>query len=212
MFKHDPATSVWVGAADLSDVTPDNIELHAGIQAVWEGARTVGPAFTVSIPPGDHRGVFRAIALAERGSVLVVDAQGGRERCVFGAVTATAASERGIAGAVIDGVIRDRDAIRDLRFPVFARGWTPKAPRPENPGRLQEDVVVGGLLVQAGDHMVADGDGVVRVRRDQAAAAIRRAVALVEEEAEIMAQLKGGRQLDDFSDQLKRLNHGVLDA
>jgi regulator of RNase E activity RraA len=203
-------TEPWVGAADVSDVSEGHVEMDSGVQAVWEGARVAGPAFTVSIPRGDHRGVFRAIEAAEPGAVLVVDAGGGNDRCVFGAVTATAARERGIAGASIDGVIRDRDAIRELGFPVFARGWTPQAPRPQSEGRLREDVVVGGILVRHGDYIVADGDGVVRIPGEETEPALRRACALVEQERQIIAQLERGSKLSDFSNQLKRLNEGQL--
>lgn len=104
------------------------------------GARLAGPAYTVRIPPGDHRGAFQAIADAEPGSVLVVDAGGCASRCVFGGVTVVAARERGITGVVIDGLIRDRDALGGLRFPVFSRGWTPRNPHPRTDGLLWENV------------------------------------------------------------------------
>lgn len=204
------STDVWIGAADFSDVTDGEIEMEAGIQAVWEGARVAGPAYTVRIPAGDHRGVFRAIADAEPGSVLVVDAAGGTDRCVFGAVTATAAKERGIAGAVIDGVIRDRDAIRELAFPVFARGWTPRAPRPRTDGQLQETVLVGQIPVSQGDYVVGDGDGVVRIPQKVLQSSLEHALGLVEQERDIVAQLKLGTPLSHFADQLKRLNEGQL--
>ncbi|GAB14815.1 putative aldolase [Arthrobacter globiformis NBRC 12137] len=203
-------SDTWIGTADLSDVSEEDIEMDSGVQAVWEGARLAGQAYTVRIPPGDHRGVFRAIATAGPGSILVVDAGGGADRCVFGGVTAVAAKERGIAGVVIDGLIRDRDAIRELRFPVFARGWTPRAPRPRTDGRLRETVLVGQLQVNHGDYIVGDGDGVVRIRQEVAGTALELALALVHQEHDIVARLKLGQQLSDFAEQLKRLNKGQL--
>lgn len=203
-------TNVWIGAADLSDVSDDDIEMDPGVQAVWEGARVSGPAFTVRVPAGDHRGVFRAIAEAEPGSVLVIDAEGGTERCVFGCVTAVAAQERGIAGVVVDGLIRDRDAIRELRFPAFARGWTPRAPRPRTDGHLQEAIVVGRMQVEPGDYIVGDADGVVRVRQDSLQSSLQQARGLVQQEHEIISQLKLGKPLSEFAGQLKRLNEGQL--
>lgn len=160
------------------------------------GARLAGPAYTVRIPPGDHRGVFQAIADAEPGSVLVVDAGGGASRCVFGGVTAVAARERGITGVVL---IRDRDAIGGLRFPVFSRGWTPRTPRPRTDGLLWENVVVGQLQVNHEDYSVADGDGVVRIRQQASGTALERALAPIEQEHDIVARLERGQQLSEFA-------------
>lgn len=197
-----------VGASDLSDVAGGDIHMDAGIRPIWEGARLAGTALPVQVPPGDHRSVFDAIAQARRGDVLVIDARGDLERCVFGEITAIASIQRDIAGVVVDGAVRDLDAIRSLGFPVFARGVTPRGPAPRIRGCVGDPVTAGGRQVAKGDYIVADGDGVVVVPVDQAAAVSRRATRLIEAERVIVQCLRDGQDVGAFTDHLRRLNQG----
>lgn len=200
-----------VSASDLSDAADGNVVL-TGIRPVWDGARTEGPALTVAINAGDHRSVFTAIDNAEPGHVLVIAPRDGTdaERCVFGEVTSIAAMERGIAGVVVDGLIRDVDAIRDLRFPVFARGVTPRGPRPRTEGQIGGTVIIAHRTIHVGDHVVGDGDGVVTVPAADRNRLLAIATGVVERERHIIAGLRAGRSVLDFTDELRNLNEGNL--
>lgn len=131
--------------------------LHGG------GTKLCGPAFTVWVPPGDHLMVQKALDLAARGDVIVVDAAGFLEAAMIGEIMTAYAAARGIAGFVIDGAIRDLADISRRSMPVYARGTTPRGPTRLGPGRINIPVCVGGMVVHPGDIIVGDADGVVCV-------------------------------------------------
>ncbi|WP_370071407.1 RraA family protein [Streptacidiphilus sp. MAP5-3] len=123
--------------------------------------RLAGPAFTVSCPPGDNLMLHAAIHRAPAGSVVVVDAGGDTDFALAGGNVCAVAQRRGIAGFVLDGVIRDLAEIRAMGFPVLARGVVPipgtkRAVRP-----FGAPVTCGGVTVHPGDLVVADEEGIV---------------------------------------------------
>lgn len=121
------------------------------IKPLWEGmARIAGPAFTVKCAPGDHLMLHAAIYRAQPGDIFAV---AGGNVCAI-------AQERGIAGFVIDGVIRDIAEARENKFPVFARGVVPKPGAKKCIAPLNEPIVCGGVTVNAGDIIVADEEGI----------------------------------------------------
>jgi len=149
--------------AELADAAGFPIAMDARIRPVWRGARLAGPAFTVRTPPGEFQAVREAIERAPAGAVLVVDG-GGELRCaLWGDKMSTLALERGLAGIVVDGAVRDVDGIEALGFPVFAAGGVPTPPARERPGELDVPVRCGGLEVRPGDWVYGDSDGVVVV-------------------------------------------------
>jgi 4-hydroxy-4-methyl-2-oxoglutarate aldolase len=184
--------------AHLCDVAPAGILMDAGIQTIWPGAHVSGPAFTVRVPAGDNASLVVALGRAAPGDVLVVDAAGSLERALWGAVLSDAARRRGIAGLVIDGAVRDCDEIAELRFPVFARGRTPATPYSKIHGRLGVPVVCGGLRVNPGDVLYADGDGVAVIPAAEHAEIAERALHRVELEQQIFDGLEQGRSLEEL--------------
>lgn len=151
-----------------ADFLADDAHMDIGIRPLWSGApRLVGQAFTVKCEPGDNLMVHAAIYKAPPGSVLVIDAGDAHFAVAGGNVCATAA-ERGIAGFVVDGVIRDVAEIREMGFQVYARGTVPKPGRKARPGQLEVPVTCGGVTVNTGDILVADEDGIVVIPADQA--------------------------------------------
>ena len=147
----------------LADLLGHEQVVDLGVRALWGPMpRLAGPAFTVRCPPGDNLMLHAAIYRAEPGSVVVVES-GDVEYAVAGGNVCAVAQGRGIAGFVVDGVIRDVGEVRAAGFPVFGRGVVPipgvkKAVLP-----LNERVRCGGVAVDAGDVVVADEDGVVVV-------------------------------------------------
>ncbi|WP_051741439.1 RraA family protein [Streptomyces xylophagus] len=169
----------------LADLLGHEQVMDLGIRALWGPMpRLAGPAFTVRCPPGDNLMLHAAIYRAEPGSVVVVES-GDAQYALAGGNVCAVAQRRGIAGFVLDGVIRDVGEVREAGFPVFARGVVPipgvkKAVLP-----LNERVRCGGVAVDAGDVVVADEDGVVVVpggRRAEVLAGAR--VRLAQEAAE----------------------------
>ncbi|MFE7239632.1 RraA family protein [Streptomyces sp. NPDC057580] len=154
----------------LADLLGREQVMDIGIRPLWPSPRRVaGAAFTVRCPPGDNLMLHAAIYRAEPGSVIVVEA-GDVDYAMAGGNVCAVAQRRGIAAFVVDGVIRDLAEVREMGFPVFARGVIPipgtkKAARPMG-GRVR----CGGVDVSAGDVVVADEEGVVvvpRARREQ---------------------------------------------
>ncbi len=134
------------------------------IRPVWRGARLAGPAYTVRTPPGEHRAVREAADLAPAGAVIVIDGGGGQIECaLWGDKLSKLALDRGLAGLVVDGAVRDVDGIEALGFPVFAVAAVPTPPARNLEGELDVPITCGGLTVRPGDWVYGDADGVVVV-------------------------------------------------
>lgn len=134
--------------------------MDMGIREMWpQIPRTAGPAYTVSCAPGDNLMLHAAIYRAEPGSVIVVKA-GDVDYAMSGGNVCATAQKRGIAGFVIDGVIRDLAEVRELQFPVFARGVMPIPGNKQGPGTLQNTIICGGVQIDPGDIVVADEEGI----------------------------------------------------
>ncbi|MBY8882833.1 RraA family protein [Actinacidiphila acidipaludis] len=147
----------------LADVLGREQVMDIGIRPLWDPVpRVAGPAFTVRCPPGDNLMLHAAIHRAEPGSVLVVEA-GDVDFAVAGGNVCAVAQRRGIAALVVDGVIRDLAEVREMGFPVFARGVIPIPGGKSVVTPLNAPVRCGGARVHAGDVVVADEEGVVVV-------------------------------------------------
>ena len=162
------------GFADLSPTTLADVlgrgqVMDVGIRPLWPGApRVAGPAFTVRCAPGDNLMLHAAIHRAEPGSVVVVETGGDVEFAVAGGNVCAVAQRRGIAGFVVDGVIRDLADVRGLGFPVLARGVVPIPGAKAVVAPLNARIRCGAVEVDAGDVVVGDEEGVVVVPRDRA--------------------------------------------
>ena len=152
-------------STDVSDMLNRMYTVSNDIHNLVNDTRLVGPACTVKVFPGDNLMVHKALDAAKPGDVVVVDTCGSRN-AVFGDMIANKAKHRGIAGFVIDGFIRDIDDVREVGLPVYARGVTPFGPLHRGPGELNYPISCGGVVVNPGDIIVADGSGVVVVRQD----------------------------------------------
>ena len=134
--------------------------IDMGIKGMWQGMpRIAGEVHTVSCPPGDNLMLHAAIYRAEPGSIIVVQAGDFKYALSGGNVCATA-QERGIAGFIIDGVIRDLGEVREAKFPVFARGVSPIPGKKKALGTLNQPITCGGVGVNPGDIAIADEEGI----------------------------------------------------
>jgi regulator of RNase E activity RraA len=127
-----------------------------------------GAALTVKTRPGDNLMIHKAIALAEPGDVIVVDAGGDLTNALIGELMLAQMVKRGLGGIVINGAIRDSAAIRAQNFPVFAAGVTHRGPYKDGPGEINVSVAIDGMVIAPGDLMLGDDDGLLCVPLDAA--------------------------------------------
>ncbi|MFD5144447.1 RraA family protein [Streptomyces sp. NPDC058401] len=144
----------------LADFLDRGQVMDIGIRPLWDAPRVAGPAYTVRCEPGDNLMLHAAIYRAEPGSVIVVES-GDLDHALAGGNVCAVAQRRGIAGFVLDGLLRDLGEVREAGFPVFARGVIPIPGGKKKLGSLGGAVRVGGVTVHPGDIVVADEEGVV---------------------------------------------------
>lgn len=210
-MDHDQLTALGkLGTATVHEAQGKTGAVDSAIKGIAPHLRLAGTAFTVQARPGDNLAIHYAVTVARPGDVLVVDAGGYVQAGPWGDLLTTFAQQRGIAGLVIDGAVRDVDAIVDAGFPVFSRGVSIKGTEKNQPGRIGEPLVCGGVLVRQGDVVLGDRDGVVVVPADDVASTLAAAVAREEHEEQIRGKLRAGESLADLiglGDQFRRLGY-----
>ena len=163
------------------------------IKPAWAGAKVCGPALTVACPPGDNLMLHHAVASATAGVVIVATLGGYLLTGAWGEILTQAAKAKGVAGLVVDGAVRDIEAIAQQRFPVFSRGLAIGACTKERPGLLGVPVSIGGATVSPGDIIVGDSDGLVTIQRERADEIYAMAERRRDREKNILAQLSAGK-------------------
>jgi regulator of RNase E activity RraA len=165
-----------------------------GLQAYHKPGLTTmaGTAVTVRTRGGDNLVVFRAIERCRPGDVLVIDAGGDLTNAVIGGIMTAGMDMKGLAGVVCDGAIRDVGEIREREFPVFARGANHRGPYKNGPGEINVPVCVGGMVVQPGDIVVGDQDGLLAFPASEAAALIDKGLAVQKKEDAEMEKIRNG--------------------
>lgn len=168
------------------------------IKPLQPGMRFCGPAVTVLTRPGDALFPFKATDSVERGDVLVIDASGYTEAAVAGEIYASYLKDKGVAGLVIDGSIRDSLDIVALEFPTFVRATCAALFDISGPGAINVRIQCGGVSVNPGDIVVGDADGVVVVPEESAAQILKLADQHEQAEATWTEELKTGKTLVDL--------------
>lgn len=164
--------------------------MDTSIRTQWRGGRCVGPALTVLTRDGDNLAIHRALDDAQPGDVLVINALGGTVRAVFGDLLAEVCMAAGIAGVVIDGLTRDRATIEALGLPLWARGVSPAGPAKYGPGQVFTPVACGGVVVNPGDIIVGDDDGIAVVPQENAESVVARLAIIDEFEEEFRQKVR----------------------
>ena len=166
-----------VPAANIGDVVSRMQTMRGGFRAFGGRITVAGPAFTIRARSGDNLILHRAIDMAEKGDVIVVDAGGDLDIAITGELMLGWAAKRGIAAVIVDGAIRDAAMLGEMEIGVWARGVTPSGPYKDGPGEIGYPVACGGQVVMPGDLIMADEDGVVVLPAADAATAIAAAEA-----------------------------------
>ncbi|MFQ5574784.1 MAG: bifunctional hexulose-6-phosphate synthase/ribonuclease regulator, partial [Terriglobia bacterium] len=177
-----------VSASNVSDALHRTGEI-AGLAPVSLGQRIVGEILTVRTYPGDWAKPVEAIDEAGPGQVIMVDA-GGVGPAVWGELATHSAIQRGLAGVVIDGAIRDTPEIRALEFPAFAKLRTPTAGEPKGFGEIGVPVHIGGRKVFTGDWVVGDDDGLVVIGKEKIVEYANRAMDVLERENRLRKEIQ----------------------
>lgn len=167
--------------------------LPSAIKPIAPGMRVCGPAYTVQTMPRDNKIIHRAYASAKPSDVLVVHCSDYYEAGYWGDLMSLGAKTQGIAGLVIDACVRDADDIEAMGFPVFSRGLCIRGTSSLEGGTLNEPISIGGILINPGDIIVGDRDGVVAVPKDRISEAIEKATAREAREESVREQLRQGR-------------------
>jgi 4-hydroxy-4-methyl-2-oxoglutarate aldolase len=161
--------------------------------------RVVGTALTVKAPTGDSLMLRKALEIAHPGDIIAVDARGDTTRALWGGNRSLLAVSKGVIGLVIDGAVRDVDEARLAGFPIFARGVQPMASASFGPGEVNFPIACGGVVVNPGDIIVADEEGVAVVSPDDAEVVLRQIEHVNERDAAWVSAIQegSGSQLEE---------------
>lgn len=151
-FRNLPTTAISDAMKGLSN-------LDSAIKPLKEEFRLAGRALTVQIPVGDNSAVLKAIGEAKPGDIIVVDSKGDTYRAIAGDFVVGMMQTMEIGGLVVDGVIRDLEAIKELNFPVFSKGATVASSGKAGAGETNVPISCGGVTVYPGDIIIGDIDG-----------------------------------------------------
>ncbi len=136
--------------------------------------------------------LHKALSLAVPGDIVVMNTQGNLVNAGFGELLATSAMRIGVLGVIVDGVVRDAEALAAMRLPVYARGLSPNGCNKDGPGEVGAIIACGGVAVRPGDVIVADRDGVTVAPLDDAAEIARLASGQMARERKRLAEIERG--------------------
>ena len=160
-FKEGIAALTGLATSVVSDVLGRTIGAVDILPVNKSPVSVCGNAVTVSVRSGDNLMLHKALQILKPGDVLVVDGGGDISRALFGEIMMTVAKSRGAIGAVFDAAIRDVEAFEKHRFPCWARGVNMRGPYKDGPGSINVPVSIGGMVVNPGDVILGDCDGII---------------------------------------------------
>jgi RraA family protein len=181
-----------VPVANISDSMNRMTAGGAQLRAMHRAGVLVGPAITVKARPGDNLMLHYALDIAQPGDVIVVDAGGDLSNALIGEMMVAYAIKKGVAGIVINGAIRDAASIGAGDFPLFAAGVTHRGPYKDGPGEINVPIAIGGMVIEPGDLVIGDDDGLLCVPFDQVAEVYDRAYAKHAAEQKQLEQIAQG--------------------
>lgn len=171
-------------------------------KAYHKGGKLLGTALTVKTRPGDNLMVHKALDIAQPGDIIVVDAGGDLTNAIVGEIMLRIAQKNQIAGFVINGAIRDVAAFEEDTFPVYACGVTHRGPYKDGPGEINVPISLGGMIIEPGDIMLGDEDGLVAIPYKEAAELLEKAKKQKLAEDKILASIEDGTVDRSWVDQI----------
>ncbi|GIN15723.1 methyltransferase [Shouchella clausii] len=152
-------------------------------------SKMIGLAFTVKVPEGDNLMFHKAMDMAKEGDVILIDAGGDTSRAILGELMAIYCQSRGIKGIVVDGAVRDKDVLKNLEIPVYAKAVSPNGPYKNGPGEINIPISIGGRVVNPGDIVIGDGDGIITIDPKTAASILEKVKKIQETEANVLKEI-----------------------
>ena len=207
--RPDASLLAAFGNASSAQVADSMFRLGAmdvGIKPIWPSPRIIGSALTVWCHSGDNLMLHKALSVARAGDVVVMNTQGNTNNSGFGELIATSAVKVGVRAVIVDGTVRDSDAIQAMQLPTYARGLSPNSCNKDGAGEVGTIIACGGVAVRPGDIIVADRDGVTVVPLDDAAEVAALAIAQMERESKRLSEIaKGVIVRPEIDETLKKL-------
>jgi len=180
-------------AATIHEALGKYGNLPSAIKPISATMKVCGMAYTVKTMPRDNILLHRAYAYAKPGDVIIANCSGFYEAGYWGDLMSLGAKTKGINGLVIDGCVRDADDIEAMGFPVFSRGLCILGTSNHGDGFLNEPIVIGDVLINPGDIIIGDRDGVVVVPQNRITEAIEKSAAREAKEENVRRQLREGK-------------------
>ena len=187
---------------NVGDCLGRAVAMRSRIKNLKNGLKVVGPAFTVRVPPLDNLMIHKALTLIKPGDVLVIDGGGDHSWALMGFLMISTAIKLGVAGIVADGCLRDGEEIRNSGFPVFCTGLSPNGPLKEGPGEIGFPISCGGQMVNPGDLILADDDGVVVLQKEFAETTIEEIYKIIDREDKRLKQIADGQVIRPGIDEI----------
>jgi RraA family protein len=181
-----------VPVANISDCMARVTAAGPRLRPMHKGGYLAGPALTVKSRPGDNLMIHKALTMAQPGDVIVVDAGGDLTNSLFGELMVNTAMKKGLAGVVLNGAVRDSEFIAAGDFPLYAAGVTHRGPYKDGPGEINVPIAIDGMVIQPGDLIVGDADGLLCIPFDdveEVLAAVRKKMEL---EKKMLAEIAAG--------------------
>jgi regulator of RNase E activity RraA len=163
------------------------------LRPMHRAGNLAGVALTVRTRPGDNLMLHKAIDMAQPGDVIVCDAGGDTTNALMGELMLAYAVKKGVAGFVLNGALRDLDGFRDTNLPTFALGVTHRGPYKNGPGEINTPINLGGMVIEPGDLILGDTDGVLAVPYNDAETVLKAAQAKQAAEDKQMAAIQAGK-------------------
>ena len=184
--------------------------MRSYLRPISRETRFVGPALTVRLEPGNQVDCLDALAVAQPGDVVVVDAAGETETSIWGGLMSGLCIMKGVVGAVVDGGIRDIDETRDLGFMIFSKSIVPRSTHSPYSGRMDPievnvPIQCAGVLVNPGDLILGDEIGVVVIPLEKSAEVLQKAQIQAEKEEETRARIREGKTVEELLKEFGRL-------
>ncbi|ARK28654.1 RraA family protein [Halalkalibacter krulwichiae] len=178
--------------------------VDSSIRPIHTEGKLVGSAFTVKTRPGDNLLVHKAIDMAEPGDVIVVDAGGDVTNAIMGEIMVRIAKKNGIEGFIINGAIRDSKEIKEMNYPMYAKGVIHRGPYKDGPGEINVPIQLAGVVVNPGDLVVGDMDGIVIVPQEHTEAIADKVRGTMEMENKTMDAIEDGTVDRSWVDEVLR--------
>ena len=200
-YSQDELTEAFskVSSPNVTDAQHKRGAMKGILPRIRHGGKMVGRALTVQTVNGDWAKPVEAVDRAKPGDIIVVDACGG-DIAVWGELASESCKTKGVAGVVIDGAVRDLDAILEMDFMCFSRRISSNAGEPKGYGGIGHEIVCGGVAVRTGDWIIGDESGVVVVPQENAVEVANRALDVLERENRLREEIRGGGTLSSVLD------------